>query len=412
MTDVIVAVLATLDSKNDEARFVCEVLTQAGVKPCLIDLSLRPHNIAGADHSGGDLAKVAGSTWDGLGALDRAKAGDLMIAGATKILQDLRSKGNLSGTIGLGGANGTSMGCTVMRSLPPLFPKVMVSAVAATAAVQWYVAESDIAMFPSIGDVAMNRITRAVIQNAATATAAMAQSWAQQDHQKSATPLIGVSTFGVTAPCVDHITDRLTAAGHEVIEFHASGPGGKALESLSKLGQLSGVIDVTTHELADLIVDGVYSAGDGRLREAGAAALPQVVVPGAIDFSNFWVGHIPEKFKARAFFQFNAQNILMRTNADEMQAIGKLMAERLNAAKGTVKVLIPSLGFSENTKRMTRDINGIEVGPWSQPGVDKVFTETLCDNMVQNQIQVLDLHINDPAFADACVDAYLEISKS
>jgi uncharacterized protein (UPF0261 family) len=412
MMDVVVAVLATLDSKNDEARFVCEVLAQAGVKPCLIDLSLRPHNIAGADHAGGDLAKAAGASWDGLGALDRAKAGDIMIAGATKVLQELRTKGNLSGAIGLGGANGTSMGCTVMRSLPPLFPKVMVSAVAATAAVQWYVAESDIAMFPSIGDVAMNRITRAVMQNAATATAAMAQSWAQQDQQKTATPLIGVSTFGVTAPCVDHITDRLTAAGHEVIEFHASGPGGKALESLSKLGQLSGVIDVTTHELADLIVDGVYSAGDGRLREAGAAALPQVVVPGAIDFSNFWVGHIPEKFKSRAFFQFNAQNILMRSNADEMRTIGKLMAERLSAAKGAVKVLIPSRGFSENTKRMTHDINGIEVGPWSQPDVDKVFTETLHDNMLQSQIQVLDLHINDPAFADACVDAYLEMTKS
>ena len=411
MTDVVVAVLATLDSKNDEACFVCEVLTQAGVKPCLIDLSLRPHDIAGADYTGDDLAKITGSSWEDLGTLDRANAGELMIAGATTTLQDLRSKGNLSGAIGLGGANGTSMGCTVMRSLPPLFPKVMVSAVAATAAVQWYVAESDIAMFPSIGDVAMNRITRAVMENAATATAAMAQSWAQKDHKKSATPLIGVSTFGVTAPCVDHITDRLTAAGHEVIEFHASGPGGKALESLSKLGQLSGIIDVTTHELADLIVDGVYSAGDGRLREAGAAALPQVIVPGAIDFSNFWVGHIPEKFKTRAFFQFNAQNILMRTNAYEMHAIGKLMAERLNSAKGPVRVLIPTLGFSENTKRMTHDINGIEVGPWRQPDIDKVFTETLRDNMVPGQIQELDLHINDPAFADACVDAYLEITK-
>ena len=412
MTEVVVAVLATLDSKNDEARFVCEVLTQAGVKPCLIDLSLRPHDIMGADHTGSDLAKAAGSSWEELGTLDRAKAGDIMIAGGTSLLRELRAKGNLSGAIDLGGVNGTSMDCTVMRSLPPLFPKVMVSAVAATAAVQWYVAESDIAMFPSIGDVAMNRITRAVMQNAATATAAMAQQWAKiNDSQSSDVPLIGVSTFGVTAPCVDHVTERLTTEGLEVIEFHASGPGGKALESLSKLGQLAGVIDVTTHELADLVVDGVYSAGDGRLREAGAAALPQVVVPGAIDFANFWVGHIPEKFKTRAFFQFNAQNILMRTNADEMQALGRLMAERLNAAKGPVTVLIPTLGFSENTKRMTRDINGIEVGPWSQPDVDKVFTETLRDNMVQGQIKELELHINDTAFANACVDTFLKLTN-
>ncbi len=410
MADTVVAVLATLDSKNEEARFVCDALSHAGVTPSIIDLSLRPHDISGADHSGGDLAKAAGSTWEDLASLDRAKAGELMIEGGTAVLQKILAQGQLAGAIGLGGANGTSMACTLMRSLPPLFPKVMVSAVAATAAVQWYVAESDIAMFPSIGDLSMNRITRAVMQNAATAVAAMALNRSSQtETTKDQPPLIGVTTFGVTAACVDRVTASLIDQGMEVIQFHASGPGGKALESLAKQGQLAGILDITTHELADLYVDGVYSAGDGRLQAAGAAALPQVIVPGAIDFANFWVGHVPEKFANREFFQFNAQNILMRTNADELEALGQLMAERLNAAKGPVSVLIPTKGFSENTKRTTHDLNGREIGPWLQPEADQAFILALKHHMKNGDIREMDLHINDPEFADACVEAFMQM---
>lgn len=415
MTDVIIAVLATLDSKAAEARFLCGALSRAGVRPWLVDLSLRPHergepSLTEDQVSGHRAAEAAGATWQALAEMDRNRAAEMMIVGAGKILREGADGGSLGGAIGLGGANGTSMACALMRTLPPLMPKVMVSVVAATAAVEWYVAESDIAMFPSIGDISLNRITRGVIENASRAVAAMALGRAEAGlATRDAPPLIGVSSFGGTAACVDRVTERLTGAGYEVIHFHASGPGGRALESLARRGELAGVIDVTTHELADLLAEGVYSAGDGRLREAGEAGLPQVVVPGALDHANFWVGRVPERYKDRAFFQYNAQNILMRTTREEFKALGRLMAERLNAARGPVRVLIPSRGYSEHTKRMTHDLGGRELGPWAQPDVDAAFAAALGAHLEHGKIEELDLHINDPAFADACADAFLAL---
>lgn len=410
MSNPVITVLVTLDSKVEEARFMCAALRRAGANPWLIDLSLRPHENADGDLSGGDVAQAVGLSWHEIGALDRAGAADKMIAGGCKIVADKMNAGGLAGAIGVGGANGTTMACAIMRSLPPLFPKVMVSAVAATGAVQWYVAESDIAMFPTIGDTALNRITRAVIENAACAVSAMARGWIDRQKERAdATRLIGVSSFGGTQGCVDRVTERLKAHGFEVMHFHASGPGGKALENLSRLGELSGVIDITTSELTDLVVDGVYSAGDGRLNSAGACGLPQIVVPGALDHGNFWVGQVPAHYRSREFFQYNAQNMLMRTNAEEYQALGKLVAGRLSEARGPVAVLIPKGGYSEHTKRRTHDVTGKECGPWHQPETDQVFVSALRQGYPAGDIRELDLHINDPAFADACVDAFMEM---
>ncbi len=163
MTGPTIAVLATLDSKGAEAHFVCDVLKSSGATPWLVDLSLRPHEIPGADVAGGDLARAMGTSWEALAALDRTAASEAMTEGGRILLRRRFDDGALDGVIGIGGANGTSMSCAMMRALPPLVPKVMVSAVAATAAVQWYVAESDICMFPSIGDLSLNRIPGAVM---------------------------------------------------------------------------------------------------------------------------------------------------------------------------------------------------------------------------------------------------------
>lgn len=406
MTKPKIAVLVTMDSKGAEARFVCDVLTRVGADPWLVDLSLRPHGVAGANVSGGDLAEAAGMSWDDLAAHDRTAASEAMIEGGKSVVRRRFDDSQLDGAIGVGGANGTSMACAMMRVLPPLVPKVMVSAVAATAAVQWYVAESDICMFPSIGDLSLNRITRSVMENAAHAVVAIAVGRAGAEIADNAPPLIGVSSFGGTAACVDRVSERLVAAGYEVIHFHASGPGGRALESLAAAGELAGVIDVTTHELTDLIVDGVYSAGDGRLRSAGAAGLPQIVIPGALDHANFWVGAVPEQYAAREFFKYNAQNILMRTNADEFRALGELVADRVNGARGPVVVVIPTRGYSEHTKRMTHGLDGSEIGPWKQPEVDGAFVESLRTHLTDAKLVELDAHINDTEFADACVDRF------
>jgi uncharacterized protein (UPF0261 family) len=408
-----VAVLATLNTKGREALFVANVLARAGVTPWIVDLSLKPHDVGGADVAGATVAAAGGASWPSLKDRSRQDAAAAMVEGGRKILLESFINGGIAGAIGLGGANGTNLVCSIMRALPYLVPKVVVSAVAGTAATQWYVAESDIAMYPSIGDVALNRITKAVMESAALAVAAAARNWtAKQAAKTEHAPLVAVSSFGGTAACVDRVSERLEALGYEVILFHASGVGGKSLERLAASGELGGVVDITTHELADLVVDGVYSAGDARLTGAGAAGLPQVVVPGAIDHANFWVGGVPEQFKAREFYQYNAQNLLMRTNAEEFEKLGHEFATRINAAKGPVRVLIPLEGFSEHTKRCAHDLQGNDRGPWKRPEDYRVFVDTLKSRLKAARVDELPLHVNDAAFADACVDAFVRIAKT
>ncbi|MFL5042715.1 MAG: Tm-1-like ATP-binding domain-containing protein [Xanthobacteraceae bacterium] len=407
------AVLATLDTKGKEARFVAEVLARAGAVPWIVDLSLKPHDRGGADATAASVAAAAGASWQDLNERSRQDAAAVMAEGGRRILLERFVAGEISGVIGLGGANGTHLVCSVMRVLPYLVPKVVVSAVAGTAATQWYVGESDIAMYPSIGDVALNRITAAVMENAALAVAAAASNWSAKRKAKTKhAPLVAVSSFGGTAPCVDRVSERLEKLGYEVIQFHASGVGGKSLERLAASGELAGVVDITTHELTDLIVDGVYSAGDMRLTGAGAAGLPQVVVPGAIDHANFWVGQVPERYRAREFFQYNAQNLLMRTNAEEFEKLGREFARRLNAAEGPVRVLVPLEGFSEHTKRRAHDLDGNDMGPWRRPDDYRIFVGILKSHLETVRVDELKLHVNDRAFADACVDAFVEIAKT
>jgi uncharacterized protein (UPF0261 family) len=406
-----IAVLATMDTKGNEARFVADVLSRAGAVPWLVDLSMKAHAVAAADVTGARVAEAAGASWQALDQRSRADAAAVMVEGGTRILLDKFAKGGIAGAIGIGGANGTNLVCSILRALPYLVPKVMISTVAGTAAVQWYVAESDIAMYPSIGDVSLNRITRAVMENAANAVAVAAVHWlARRDAKAAHAPLVAVSSFGGTAACVERVSRRLEALGYEVILFHASGVGGKSLERLAASGELAGVIDVTTHELADLVVDGVYSAGGSRMTGAGAAGLPQVIVPGAIDHSNFWVGQVPDRYKTREFFQYNAQNLLMRTNADEFRMLGDEFAKRLNAAKGPVRILIPIEGFSEHTKRRARDLEGNDRGPWKDSNFYRAFIDTLRPQLTSATIEELPLHVNDDAFAEACVKAFVKIA--
>lgn len=405
-----IAILVTMDTKAAEALFVAECLTRAGAAPWIVDLSLMPHDSKGADMMGGDVAEAGGQSWDALAKMDRRAASDAMLEGAINVVRGRLDEGELSGAIGLGGANGTTMACAIMRALPYLIPKAMVSAVAATAAVQWYVAEADIAMHASIGDVAVNRITNAAMENAAVGVAAAALNRASKAKQSLMhPPLIAISSFGGTAGCVDRAKALLETEGYEVILFHASGIGGRALERLAREGELAGVLDITTHELADFVVGGVYDAGGERLTGAGAMGLPQLVVPGAIDHSNFWTGEVPDRFRDREFFQYNAQNLLMRTNTTEMVTLGHAFAERLNASSGPVRVLIPTNGYSEHTKRKTHDLWEKQIGLWAQPEIDAAFSRTLAADLTTGTVEELPYHINEAAFADACVSAFLEI---
>ena len=193
----IIAILATINTKSKEAYFIANVLKRAGAAPWIVDLSMRPHNSPAADVTGEQVARLAGISWLALDGYVRQQAAAVMVEGGTKLLLEKYAKGDLSGVIGIGGANGTNLVCSIMRSLPYLLPKVMISTVAGTAAAQWYVAESDIAMYPSIGDISLNRITTAIMENAANAVAIAATNWvARRQAQTPTAPLVAISSFG------------------------------------------------------------------------------------------------------------------------------------------------------------------------------------------------------------------------
>lgn len=395
-----IAVLMTLDSKPDVARFFCSALQDAGASPWLVDLSLRAHENSIEGHPTQSPLDSGQTTLAALQGLSRADAAQLMTEAATALVTQAYEDGRLSAAIGVGGANGSTMACGVMRELPAAVPKVMVTPVAATAAVQWYVAQSDIAMFPTIGDISLNRITRAVLENAAQAISAMGQAAMRPPRgPANIPPLIGVSTFGNLQVTVDSITASLERLGCEVIQFHASGAGGRALESLVRAGELRGLIDLTTSELTDHVVGGVYSAGPDRMKAAADVGLPQVIVPGCLDFANWWFGEVPERYRTREFFRYNQEILLMRTNEAEFAELGRLFVKRLVGAAGPYKILIPELGFSQMTDKATQNAEGKEVGRWHQPDCDLVFAQHLEGALPAACIERLNLHINDPAFA-------------
>lgn len=413
-----IAVLMTLDSKFEVALEFCSMLRLVGGTPAVIDLSLRPHENTTDEFeilsplSDSPQLDLSNPNRQELSLLSRGDAADVMIKAGQTLLEHCFSNTRIEGVIGIGGANGSTVACAMMRALPALVPKAMVTPVAATAAVQWYVAQSDIIMFPTIGDISLNRITRAILRNAANAIVGMVRGCEKRSTQPySAKALIGVSSFGNLQKSVDRITANLEQKGHEVIHLHASGPGGRALESLVAAGELQAVIDLTTSELADFVTGGVYSAGEDRLKSAAQHGIAQIVVPGCLDFSNWWFGEVPDRFHNREFYRYNKEILLMRTNAEEFQSLAEIFVERLSEAKGPYKVLIPLRGFSQMTDRQTQDIQGEVVGRWHQPETDMIFVRQLKNKLGPQRVNTLDLHINDPEFSDRCV-AELEFLMS
>jgi uncharacterized protein (UPF0261 family) len=292
-----------------------------------------------------------------------------------------------------------------MRALPLGVPKLMVSTIASGNVAQ-YVGEKDIVMFPSIVDVAgLNSVSRGVFARAAAAVCAMvdtnlspSQGVAYGKHDK---PLIVASMFGNTTPCVESARELLEAAGYEVLIFHATGAGGRTMESLIESGVVTGVLDVTTTEWADELVGGILSAGPHRLEAAARRGVPAVVVPGCLDMVNFGPpDSVPDKFAGRKFYQHNAQTTLMRTDAAECERLGHIIADKLNQSTGPISVLIPARGIS---------LISVEGGPFYDPEADRALFAAIKDHLRSDiRCETLDCAINDQQFAEACVDRLLE----
>jgi uncharacterized protein (UPF0261 family) len=394
-----IAVLGTMDTKGEEHAFVAEQIRQRGHKVLVIDTgTLEPPKIKPditreqvAAAGSVDLAKVVAKR-------DRGEAVDAMSRGAPALLLRLVQEKKIDGVISLGGGGGTAIGTAAMRALPIGFPKVMVTTLASGNTSQ-YVGVKDIVLFPSIVDVAgINRISREILARAAGAICGMVEAKPPPGEDK---PIIVASQFGNTTDCVTHARKLLEKAGYEVLVFHATGVGGQTMESLVESGMVAGVLDITTTEWADELVGGVLSAGPTRLEAAAKSGVPAIVTPGCLDMVNFHgPGTVPEKFKGRTFYQHNPQVMLMRTTPEECAELGKILAQKVNASKGPVTVLLPKKAIS---------VISAPGQKFHDPTADTALFGAIKSNLRKDiELIEMDCAINDPAFAEACANALLK----
>jgi uncharacterized protein (UPF0261 family) len=323
-----------------------------------------------------------------------------MAAGLTAVVRRLYQEGRLDGILGMGGSGGTSIATAAMRALPVGVPKLMVSTVGG-GDVAPYAGTKDITFMPSVLDVAgLNRISRRIFANAAAAIAGMVA--AQRPVESDDKPVIGASMFGNTTAAVDRSRARLEQAGMEVLVFHATGTGGRTMEDLVRDGQLQGLLDLTTTELADEVCGGVMSAGPDRGQAAPAAGIPVVFAPGCVDMANFGtLETVPVRYAARRLYRWNPNVTLLRTDAAENARIGEMLAGAANAAAGPVAILWPLRGFS------MLDSPG---GDFWDPEADRACYAAVRAHLRPSvRVVEVDANINDPPFADLAADTLLEM---
>jgi uncharacterized protein (UPF0261 family) len=394
-----VALVGTFDTKGPDFAFLAARLRAAGVEVVAVDAGTGDPVGLTPDIDGETVAAAAGASRAGLRAAgDRGRAVTEMGRGAAAVIADLAAHGRAGGVLAAGGSGGSSIAAQVFAALPIGFPKLLVSTMAA-GDVSPYVGAKDVCVMYSVVDVAgINRISRLVLGNAAAAMAGMVTAGGPAAPDTSDRPLIAASMFGVTTPAVETARARLTGLGYEVLVFHATGAGGRALEALAEARLLTGVFDLTTTELADHLVGGVLSAGPDRLTAAGAAGLPQVIAPGALDMVNFGPPDtVPAAFGGRLFFEHNPTVTLMRTTPAEMAELGARIGRQAAAAKGPVEVFWPDRGVS------ALDADG---QPFRDPVADEACREALDRELSAAGLALhrIDAHLNDPAFATAMAD--------
>jgi len=391
-----VVLLGTLDTKGEEYDFLRRKVREEGVDVLLVDTGILGVPLAEPDVSREEVAEAAGADARELAESgDRGAAVEAMARGAAEIVKELHAQGRLDAVLALGGSGGTAIATHAMRELPVGVPKLMVSTMA-SGDTRPYVGAVDITLMYSVVDIAgLNPISERILGNAAAAAAGMAKSQGPQAEAEK--PLVGATMFGVTTPSVTEARKRLEELGYEVLVFHATGTGGQSMEALMRSGFITASLDITTTELADELVGGVLSAGPDRLEAAGELGIPQVVSLGALDMVNFGPFEtVPAEFRDRLLYKHNPTVTLMRTTPEECATLGRVIAEKLNQARGPLTVFVPLKGVS---------LIATEGQVFYDPAADEALFGALREHLDPDfDLRELDLDINDPAFAQAMAD--------
>ena len=393
-------IIGTADTKPQELTYLRELIAGAYEVVILVDIGTREAGTK-VDVAAQMVARCHPDGADAvLGSEDRGTA---VAAMGLAFERFITSRTDVAAVIGIGGGGGTSIICAGLRALPLGLPKLMVSTIA-SGDVAPYVDVSDIIMVPSVTDMAgMNGLSHRILHNAAMAIVGMARNPAPVVASK---PALGLTMFGVTTPCVTAMADALRS-NFDPLVFHATGTGGRSMEKMADSGLVTGFADMTTTEIADLLVGGVLPATQDRLGAVARTRLPWVGSAGALDMVNFWApSMVPERFAGRLFYNHNPNVTLMRTTVAECREIGRWIAGKLNACEGEIRFLIPEKGISALD---------IKDGAFFDPEADNALFDAIEESIEKTkhrQVVRLPLHINDPDFAEAAVSTLRVLIKT
>lgn len=399
-----ILMIGTFDSKGPEYAFLRERLVALGADVLAVNTGVRGStDLFTVEVEADEVARAAGTDLNTLRTSnDRGAAMITMAAGAAAVVRRLYDEGRFAGIIGMGGSGGSTMVTAAMRALPLGVPKVCVSTVAGTDTGP-YLGTKDITLIPAITDVAgVNRISRIIFTRAVGAVWGMVQ--AEPPAVADDRSIIAASMFGNTTACVDACRATLTEAGYEVLVFHATGTGGRMMESLIDEGLVDACLDITTTEWADEVCGGILSAGPDRMSAAGRRGIPYLIVPGCVDMANFSsMATVPERYKdaGRVFYEWAPTVTLMRTNVEENRRVGKVFAEKANAAAGLVAILLPLRGVS------ILDGDGQR---FCDRAADQAMFDAIRENLRADiEVAEVDANINDKVFSDKAVEMMLNL---
>ena len=401
-------IVGTLDTKGPEVAYLRDRLQALGLGTTVVDSGIlgEPLDIEpDIDHAA--AARFGETTIEALrdaGSRGRAVAG--MRQALRALTRDLYGRGELDAMVGIGGAEGAVMAAGAMMVLPIGVPKVVVSPIASGKHFfHPLVGTRDMMVVHSVVDIlGLNRIATTVFDNVAAAIAGMVAHGHPLSTPDADERYVAVTMLGNTTTAVMELKRRLAEEGFEAVIFHSNGVGGPAMEELAEEGHFVGVVDFTTNETYDPFVGGIHDGGPERLARVGKVGLPQVVVPGCIDFAVFNAGTVPASLSGRPVYDHNPEYVLVRNTADEMRQLGRLFAERLNPATGPVVVSIPTQGLS---------IPNVPDGPFWDPEADAAFRDALANNLRPDiPIVTSEHHVNDVVYGGEVADKFLELMEA
>ncbi len=400
-----VVLIGTLDTKGPEFAYLRDRIRDLGLTTMVVDIGILGDPLGiepDIDHA--EVARYGGTTIEALqNAGSRGRAVDGMREALKNLTRVLYRDGKLDAVVGMGGAEGAVMGAAAMMQLPIGVPKVLISPIASGKHYfEPLVGTRDIMVVHSVVDIlGLNPIACTVFDNVAAAVKGLVEHGHPLPAPRPGARYVAVTMLGNTTRAVMAVKRRLDEHGYEAVIFHSNGVGGPAMEELAETGQFVGVIDYTTNEVNDPLVGGIHDGGPDRLRRVGQFGLPQVVVPGCIDFSVFHAGAIPEALKDRPVYDHNPEYTLVRTSREEMIQLGQIFAERLSQAKGPVIMAVPRRGLS---------IPNVPGGVFWDEASDNAFLECVRSRLDSRiPIQTYDYHVNDPAFGEQVADLFVQL---